>query len=87
MQTLTHEERVKTAEVVAQKLLEKAEAAAQNTLISASEEAKQILYDANLDVNKVNLICNKIVKIQSDLVWTKYLLGAIGTLLLYIIFK
>lgn len=45
----------------------------------AKETARQMLLTTNLDVSQIPLICNKIVRIQSDLRWMKWLLtGVVG---------
>ena len=57
----------------------------------AKDEARQLLLGQNIDTSKIPLICNKIVKIQSDLSWMKTLLvgvlGGIGTLVIMFIAK
>lgn len=59
-------------EEIAEELVLKAEKKAIIVLSEAEKKAQQLLYDANLDINKVNLICNKIIKIQVDLAWIKW---------------
>ncbi len=70
----------KTAEDIAKELVE-----------HAKETARQMLLTTNLDVSKIPLICNKIVSIQNDLSWIKWLvigmIGGIGGLFVFILSK
>lgn len=55
----------------------------------AKETARQMLLGTNLDTSKIPLICNKIVKIQSDLAWMKWavmgIAGGIGYIVIQLI--
>lgn len=46
---------------------------AEELIAHAKETARQMLLGTNLDTSKIPLICNKIIKIQVDLAWLKWL--------------
>lgn len=62
---------------------------AEELISHAKETARQMLLGTNLDTSKIPLICNKIVKIQSDLAWLKWLVmgmvGGIGVIFVWLL--
>lgn len=76
---------------MAKELKEEAEKVALELIEHAKETARQMLLGTNLDTSKIPLICNKIIKIQSDLAWLKYLVlgltGGVGYIVIELILR
>lgn len=63
-----------TDEEKAKEVKDEAAKIAVELIAHAKETARQMMLNTNLDTSKIPLICNKIVKIQSDMAWMKWLL-------------
>lgn len=79
----------KIAEVKADDLRLEAARIAEELVSHAKETARQMLLNTNLDTSKIPLICNKIIKMQTDLAWLKWLVmgstTGVGGLLILVI--
>lgn len=73
-------------EVKALEIKNEADKIALELVAHAKETARQMLLSTNLDTSKIPLICNKIVSIQKDVEWLKYLImGALGGVMMILI--
>lgn len=74
-----------------EEIKEEAVKVARELVEHARETARQMLLGTNLDTSKIPLICNKIVQIQTDLAWMKWittaLAGGVGLIALKILTK